>query len=533
MNRKLTVSLIAAFGLGTLAMSAASVVNPDANKYYRIKHASGLYLTDAGFGNKIAAKVEDNTQVFRFIPAGQEGVYNIQRVDSKTFLGSDGKWTSCPIGLNKKLSQHRIVASGEMVTLVNLGMPEGKNCIGTDAVTAGSSIYTDKAGTDAEKHLWSIEETEKYAEAPVPEDFYKDHPLADNDPRANVYDGYRLVFAEEFSGSGKPDPSIWNFETGYKRNEEDQYYYGDNCTYIEDGVLVIEGKNIEDQQVRNPLYQRGSTEKWKKNKYLTWVSGSMQTQGGWQDGYTWMYGIYEVRAKVPQYVGCWPAIWSTGKQYEWPYDGEIDIMEYYGHGIHGNVAWGGTKRWSAVWDSAFVGDAQLGEGWGDNYHTWIMVWDPDHIELWCDDILVNQTDLDQTVNGIPDGDFDHSNGANPYRTVRQMLWLNLALGGINGGSLANTPNPSRFLVDYARIYQKVGTDGKATYHVDSEISEPTFNKKDGDYSAVESIMNDAEDNVVTCVYNMQGIRVADNEKAELPGGIYIVKGTKKSYKIYM
>ena len=150
MNRKLTVSLIAAFGLGTLAMSAASVVNPDANKYYRIKHASGLYLTDAGFGNKIAAKVEDN---------------------SKTFLGSDGKWTSCPIGLNKKLSQHRIVASGEMVTLVNLGMPEGKNCIGTDAVTAGSSIYTDKAGTDAEKHLWSIEETEKYAEAPVPEDF--------------------------------------------------------------------------------------------------------------------------------------------------------------------------------------------------------------------------------------------------------------------------------------------------------------------------------------------------------------------------
>ena len=78
MSRKLTVSLIAAFGLGTLTMSAASVVNPDANKYYRIKHASGLYLTDAGFGNKIAAKVEDNTQVFRFIPAGQEGVYNIQ-----------------------------------------------------------------------------------------------------------------------------------------------------------------------------------------------------------------------------------------------------------------------------------------------------------------------------------------------------------------------------------------------------------------------------------------------------------------------
>ncbi len=306
--------------------------------------------------------------------------------------------------------------------------------------------------------------------------------LPDSDPRKNAYKGYKLVFAQEFSDEN-PSHEVWEFEKGFCRNGEEQWYNDDKNIYVQDGVLVIEGRNVVEDSIPNPKFKDGD-DRWPSRigKNLTWTSGSMLSRGDKDGGYSWMYGIYEVRAKVPQYVGSWPAIWSTGVEYEWPYGGEIDLMEYYGNCIHGNVCQGDGKRYGAKWNSATVSDEELGEGWGDEYHIWKMIWDYDHIELWCDDILVNNIDLNTTDNILPvegNTDFDHGEGCNPFRDVRQRVWLNLALGGANGGSLTATPRPLRYLIDYVRIYQKEGTDGKAKYLVDEIISEPTFSIPDG------------------------------------------------------
>lgn len=524
---------------------AAGVTTPEAGKYYRIRHVSGLYLTDARFNSRIADKVDDNSQIVQFVPVeGQEGVYGIKRMSSGMFCGSDNKWTSTAISRSIPLSQHRIAvaeANPEYVVIQNVGMNESKNYMGVDDTKSGSAVYTDKNGKDTEKHLWVIEEADLYkTDTETPTDFYADKTLPADDPRANAYEGYKLVFAQEFSKDGKPDSEIWNFEEGFKRNQEDQYYNGDKNTYIQDGVLVIEGRNVLDEKIKNPTYDRYN-KSWPSNigKYLTWTSGSMQTKGAWDGGYTWQYGIYEVRAKVPQYVGSWPAIWSTGMQHEWPYGGEIDIMEYYGNRIHANVCWGDGKRWAGHWNSATVHDNELGAGWGDEYHIWRMVWDYDHMELWCDDILVNNIDLDTTDNDIPTGDLagiDHGNGCNPFRDVRHMLWLNLALGGINGGSLENTPRPLRYLVDYARVYQKIGTDGKAKYKVDEVISEPTFTVADGEENAssgIESITTSAPSENQR-IYNLQGIQVGnDSEEFRGSGDVYILVEGNSSRKVIL
>lgn len=693
------------------AAEPTSVLEPAADKYYRIRHASGLYLTDSRFSSTLQPYAEDNTQIYQFEAVeGQAGVYSIKRVKSGMYVGSNLKWSSVPVSRSVPQSQHRIVASTadeHYVLLQNMGMNAPKNCMGTDDTLEGTSVFTDKNGEDAAKHLWFIEPAVKYDEA-IPEglanlvvngdfeaegyvqekdeaglmrlselpgwtlldsdiwngaqgiaetegegnhlvlagyqgdgwgdvtveqvldvvpghdyalifdykhesgagnkwgcrivqsngvlkeysanvkdedwknarvnftptadkvrlrfylnstkpswwmdqnlhldniavydlspvDFYADYE-APQDERANAYEGYRLVFAQEFSGEGTPDHEIWNFEEGYKRNNEDQYYNGDKNCYIRDGVLVIEGRNVEAEKIKNPKYDPFN-KSWPSSigKYMTWTSGSMQTKGSWNSGYTWNYGIYEVRAKVPQYVGSWPAIWSTGMQYEWPYGGEIDIMEYYGHCIHANVCWGDGRRWAGKWNSATVHDNVLGEGWGDEYHIWRMVWDYDHMELWCDDILVNNIDLDTTNNAkYTAGDIDDGDGCNPFRDVRHMLWLNLALGGNNGGSLANTPRPLRYLVDYARVYQKVGTDGKATYAVDDQISEPTFSLKDG-YDPSAGVNNVRVDRAESdgAVYNLQGIRVADSIEAvagKSPRQVYIVVEGNSSRKVVL
>ena len=40
---------------------------------------------------------------------------------------------------------------------------------------------------------------------------------------------YKLVWADEFNQDGKPDPTKWKFEQGFKRNREDQWYQSDNA----------------------------------------------------------------------------------------------------------------------------------------------------------------------------------------------------------------------------------------------------------------------------------------------------------------
>ena len=347
-------------------------------------------------------------------------------------------------------------------------------------------------------------------------DPYEEMYIPDSDPRANVYPGYKLVFAQEFSTPGLPDADVWNFEDGYMRNHEDQYYSQreeNPNAYVRDGVLVIEAR---EEAIRNKHYTKyGTSWQSKKGQYTKYTSASLTSKGGWNDGFTWLYGIYEIRAKIPAYTGTWPAIWSTGRQYEWPYGGEIDILEWYGDRIHANVCVGNGSRWGADWRSRTVHKSSLGDGWGDEYHIWKMVWEYDRMQLWCDDILVNDIDLETTYNKVPADNFDHGNGCNPFRDVRQMMWLNLALGGDNGGSLANTPMPCRYLVDYVRVYQRPGIDGKAAYKVDETTSEPTFDLHDGE-AGVENITDSGLCDAAAprVYYSLQGIALPSPRRGE-------------------
>ena len=44
----------------------------------------------------------------------------------------------------------------------------------------------------------------------------------------------RLVWADEFSTPGRPDPSNWVYESGFVRNKELQWYQPDNARVLPD-----------------------------------------------------------------------------------------------------------------------------------------------------------------------------------------------------------------------------------------------------------------------------------------------------------
>ncbi|MDQ0639799.1 beta-glucanase (GH16 family) [Pedobacter sp. W3I1] len=76
---------------------------------------------------------------------------------------------------------------------------------------------------------------------------------------AYVKEGYKLVWCDEFNQNGTPDPANWDYEKGFVRNEELQWYQPENA-FCENGKLIIEAR----KEVKpNPLYVEGSKE-WRK-----------------------------------------------------------------------------------------------------------------------------------------------------------------------------------------------------------------------------------------------------------------------------
>jgi beta-glucanase (GH16 family) len=262
-----------------------------------------------------------------------------------------------------------------------------------------------------------------------------------------AYPGYELVWSDEFDVDGKPDPSKWIYEIGFVRNRELQYYREDNVE-VKDGLLVLEGRR---ERVTNPQYDPAAPESdWKRSRpFAEYTSGSIKTA----TKHTWTYGRYECRGRFDVTPGLWPAFWMTGPARPWPANGEIDIMEFYQQAYHANVAWGSKTPNVGIWRSKRIPMEQIAqdagyaspEAWSRDFHVYRLDWDAEWIRIYLDGRLLNEVPVAETINESPDG-------ANPFHEPHHIL-LNLAIGA-TGGDPKHTSWPSRFVVDWVRVYQK-------------------------------------------------------------------------------
>ena len=262
---------------------------------------------------------------------------------------------------------------------------------------------------------------------------------------------YELIWHDEFDKDGRPGKD-WTFEKGFVRNEELQWYQEENAI-VKGGCLIIEGRK---QRIENNAYEEGSAN-WKKNRpYAEYTSSSLTTR----NSFSFRYGRVEVRAKIPTASGSWPAIWLLGNKYEWPQNGEIDMLEYYikdgTPSILANACRGSNKRWDAVWNSKVTPLSYFtakDKEWAAKFHIWRMDWDKDFIRLYLDDELLNEIDLKQTANQGYDG-----NIVNPFSNdipgFGDYILLNLAIGA-NGGTPDDEAFPLRYEIDYVRVYRQI------------------------------------------------------------------------------
>jgi beta-glucanase (GH16 family) len=248
-----------------------------------------------------------------------------------------------------------------------------------------------------------------------------------------------LVWQDEFEDEGRPDTTMWRYETGFVRNRELQWYQRENA-YVEDGHLVIEGRR---EEVSNPHYDPDSDHWRNERRRARYTSASLTAR----DAFAFQYGRVEVRARIEAEPGLWPAIWTVGLRHGWPEGGEIDIMEYYEDSILANVCWAdpeGAPAWDTVQKSLSWVREQTGEDdWASSFHVWRMEWTPETIRLYVDDVLLNTYDVSRATT---------ESGFNPLRQPH-LLKLNLAIGGTKGGDPSQTDFPARYRIDYVRVYQ--------------------------------------------------------------------------------
>ena len=121
----------------------------------------------------------------------------------------------------------------------------------------------------------------------------------------STYDGYSLTWSDEFSGTEINDDN-WGYDIGGSGwgNNELQYHTNRNA-YLKEGLLVI----------------RAQQEAYRGKNY---TSSRLKTQGK----QNFKYGRIDVRARLPEGAGIWPALWMLGKNITdvgWPKSGEIIV----------------------------------------------------------------------------------------------------------------------------------------------------------------------------------------------------------------
>lgn len=140
-------------------------VNPpfSTEKKYNIVHTSGYYLSSGGSGGTVkivADDVTDETQIFTFCPTPANAAatgYNLKDGQGN-FVYRSGSWdtkASPTQSLTEKNAIFQVVDLGTgLVQLKNMG---SGSVLGTDGNSNGSTVYSNKNGTDG-KNCWTLVE---------------------------------------------------------------------------------------------------------------------------------------------------------------------------------------------------------------------------------------------------------------------------------------------------------------------------------------------------------------------------------------
>lgn len=275
---------------------------------------------------------------------------------------------------------------------------------------------------------------------------------------------WSLVWSDEFDGM-QVDPRKWDFELGngffvYAENQwvpgwgnrELQYYTREPANvFVRDGLLHIRAL----KEARDGF------------GYTSARLATRKRDGG--ELFNKAYGRFEFRAKLPLGQGLWPALWllpQDSKYGPWPASGEIDVMEARGQfpTVVNGTAHFDTRFSANAVASRKTYNFPAGQSIAD-FHVYALEWEPGEMR-WLVDGKVFRTEnfwwsasQPESAKGVQSVGLSLNPWPAPFDQPFYIL-MNLAVGGDYLGNPDKTTRfPAEMLVDYVRVYDRVGGYG--------------------------------------------------------------------------
>ena len=244
-----------------------------------------------------------------------------------------------------------------------------------------------------------------------------------------------LVWSDEFNGNGVINSEKWFHQTQLPPGGSwwggliQHYTDRKDNSYLKNGFLnLVAKKETFDNQGEIKQY----------------------TSARLNSKFTFTYGLIEVKAKLPEGIGTWPAIWMLNKNINedgaywdnqgfgtvnWPICGEIDILEH----------WGKKQNYvsSAVHNASSYGynvlnlGGQNVEGASNKFHIYSLEWSEEKLVF--------------SVDGVEHFEYGPSNKNSntwPYDSDYYII-LNIAIEADIDPEFIE----SSMEIDYIRIYQ--------------------------------------------------------------------------------
>ncbi|MFT8247218.1 family 16 glycosylhydrolase, partial [Roseomonas sp. BN140053] len=244
--------------------------------------------------------------------------------------------------------------------------------------------------------------------------------------------GYKLTFDDEFnafswnsqassSAQSQTPNGTWATHYWWGSGERtlsgngEMQFYSDASVGVDPFSSSNGALHIQAAASANPAASGG----------LPYTSGMITTDGSFAQ----TYGYFEMRAKLPEGQGLWPAFWLMAQDHTWP--PEIDVLETFGdkpNQLHWASHTGGSNATTGDWVSVL---ADL----TNSYHTYGLRWTKDTLTYYFDDQAIAQV-------------------ATPDDMHKPMYMIvNLAVGGSWGGAPAAADfRPATMDIDYVRVY---------------------------------------------------------------------------------
>ena len=287
-----------------------------------------------------------------------------------------------------------------------------------------------------------------------------------------------VKWTDDFNGNSL-DTSIWGYELGRIRGNEQQHYVdSEENVFVKDGNLTLKVTERPDEyNYTNPSIRATNP------RQIIYNSGSVRTAGQKE----FLYGRIEMRAKLPKGKGAFPAFWTLGadfsldglidlgQAYGWPTCGEIDVMEMIGGPTDQRLQSGeraangqsnktvyGTPHfyWAKTtdidkdgsygqrYDNATGASASFREDLANDYHIYGINWTETKIEWYVDGEIYNVIYFDDLAN-------EQMQAAKLSLSRPQYIQLNLATGGNWAGDAGEylAEDDTQFVIDWVKWSQ--------------------------------------------------------------------------------